>query len=468
MNRGNPVLQIVAWIGIMLLVAACGAAQAEPTPTAAEAVPPSPNTGSEVEPQPTVVSSVTEVVTPASVAGRYRLRSPGYEEDYDQAIENDYYLVLNEDGTAQFEAEAIASGEVSVEARGTWQLDGDGAVIEITELFGEPVATPEVLRYEYRDGFPVATEYAAGSTLYNLEEAEFTIGAGERHPLVRELHRRLAAIDYLGFTDPGDDIFTEETRKAVVAFQEAQGLLPNGEVDPSTWVLLGNPPPPLPTPTPLPAPTGATSALGVPDLKGLPTHTDDGAPILYFTFDDGPSKYSQQVIDLLAEYDAQATFFVLGKAAKNNPELIRAMAQGGHYVANHTYSHPSLKGVTQEAFIKEVEGTKAIILDIALDLFSLDRDVRYLRPPYGATDANTRQYAADLGYAVVLWDVDPQDWRRPGAQVIAGHIVRSAYPGAIVLMHDGGGERTQSVAALETILRELSAQGYVFRNIFVP
>ncbi len=439
--RLKPVaLQVTVLMAIMLVAAACGPAQ--PTDEAAP-----------VE---------------ASVAGRYRLKAPEYEEDYDQAIEEDYYLVLNEDGTAQFETEALASGEVSVLARGTWQLDGDGAIIELTELLGEPIAKPEVLRYEYHDGFPVATEYAADGTLYNLKQAEFTIGAGERHPLVNELHRRLAAIDYLGFTDPGDDLFTEETRKAVVAFQEAQGLLPNGEVDPATWVLLGSPPPPLPTPTPLPAPTGVTVKAGVPDLDTLPTHTEDGKSILYLTFDDGPSKYSQQMIDLLARYDAQATFFVLGKAVKNNPDLVRAMAQDGHYVANHTYSHPSLQGVSQETFIEEVEGTRQIILDTALDLFSLDRDVRYLRPPYGATDASTRQYAADLGYAVVLWDIDPQDWRRPGAKVIADHLIRSAYPGAIVLMHDGGGDRTQSVAALETTLRDLSAQGYVFRNIFVP
>lgn len=64
--------------------------------------------------------------------------------------------------------------------------------------------------------------------------------------------------------------------------------------------------------------------------------------------------------------------------------------------------------------------------------------------------------------------MDPQDWRRPGAKVIADYIIRSAKPGAIILMHDRRGERNQSVAALQTVLRELSAQGYVFRNIFVP
>jgi peptidoglycan/xylan/chitin deacetylase (PgdA/CDA1 family) len=410
-----------------------------------------------------------EPAAEASIDGRYRLKAPDYEEDYDQALREDYYLVLNEDGTAQFEAVKITDpADVSVVARGTWARDGAGVLVEVDEFSGQALAQPETVRYEYRDGFPVTTDYQAGGELYNLAEAEFTIGAGERHPLVRELHQRLAAIDYLGFTDPGDDLFSEVTRKAVVAFQESQGLLPSGEVNPATWVLLGNPQQPVPTPTPLPPSAEGEPRPGVPDVDNLPTHTDDGQPILYLTFDDGPSSFSLQMIDLMAEHDAQATFFVLGQAAKSKPDLVRAMAQAGHYVANHTYGHPSLEGVSQEEFLREVEETREIILDIALDLFTLDRDVRYLRPPYGATDANSRQYAADAGYAIVLWDIDPQDWRRPGAKVIADHVVREAYPGAIVLMHDGGGDRAQSVAALETILSTLSQQGYAFQNVYVP
>jgi peptidoglycan/xylan/chitin deacetylase (PgdA/CDA1 family) len=410
-----------------------------------------------------------EPATEASIAGRYRLKAADYEEDYDQTLQEDYYLVLNEDGTAQFEAVQIADpASVSVVARGTWVRDGAGVLIEVDEFSGQALAQPETIRYEYRDGFPVATDYEAGGKLYDLTEAEFTIGAGERHPLVRELHQRLAAIDYLGFTDPGDDLFTEATRKAVVAFQASQGRLPNGEVNPATWVLLGNPQSPVPTPTPLSPSAEGGPRPGIPDIDNLPTHTDDGQPILYLTFDDGPSGFSQQMIDLLADYDAQGTFFVLGQAAKSKPDLVRAMAQGGHYIANHTYSHSSLEGTSQEAFLQEVEETRQIILDIALDLFTLDRDVRYLRPPYGATDTNTRQYSAEAGYTVVLWDIDPQDWRRPGAKVIADHVAREAYPGAIVLMHDGGGDRAQSVAALEAILSELSQKGYVFRNLYVP
>jgi hypothetical protein len=162
-----------------------------------------------------------------------------YEEDYDGSLQEDYYLVLNEDGTVQFEAVKIAHpADASVVARGTWVRDGAGVLIEADEFSGQALAQPETIRYEYRDGFPIATDYQADGKLYNLAEAEFTIGAGERHPLARELHQRLATVDYLGFTDPGDDLFTEVTRRAVVAFQESQGLLPNGEVSPATWVLL--------------------------------------------------------------------------------------------------------------------------------------------------------------------------------------------------------------------------------------
>jgi peptidoglycan/xylan/chitin deacetylase (PgdA/CDA1 family) len=427
---------------LLLLVAACGSSQGDPTADAGEGT---------------------------SIAGRYRLKAPAYEEDYEQVLEEDYYLILNEDGTAQFEAEKIAEpSDVTVVASGTWRRDGAGVLIEVDEFSGEALAQPETIRYEYQDGFPVATDYQVDDKLYDLAEAEFTIGAGERHPLVRELHRRLASIDYLVFTDPGDDLFTEATRRAVVAFQESQGLLPNGEVGPATWVLLANPQSPRPTPTPLAPPAAGAPGSGVPDVDNLPTHTADGKPILYLTFDDGPSGYTQQMLDLLEAYGGQGTFFVLGKVAEAKPDLIQAEVQGGSYPANHTYSHTSLEGLSREEFVAEVEETRQIILEITGDLLQPGQDVRHLRPPYGATDANTRQYAADAGYAFVLWDIDPQDWRRPGAKVVSDHVVREAYPGAIVLLHDGGGDRTQSVAAVETILRELSSQGYVFRNVYGP
>jgi peptidoglycan/xylan/chitin deacetylase (PgdA/CDA1 family) len=94
--------------------------------------------------------------------------------------------------------------------------------------------------------------------------------------------------------------------------------------------------------------------------------------------------------------------------------------------------------------------------------------VRYVRPPRAATDDNTRQYAAELGMTVVPWNVDAQDWRRPGAQAIANPLLSHAKPGVIALMHDSGGDRSQTIKALRTALPQLQEQGRVLRNVFLP
>jgi peptidoglycan/xylan/chitin deacetylase (PgdA/CDA1 family) len=88
-----------------------------------------------------------------------------------------------------------------------------------------------------------------------------------------------------------------------------------------------------------------------------------------------------------------------------------------------------------------------------------------LRPPYGATDPTTFQMAEELGLDITLWTIDTQDWRRPGTEAIVEHILDSVVPGAIILMHDGGGERSQTIAALEQVLPQLAAQGYVFERL---
>jgi peptidoglycan/xylan/chitin deacetylase (PgdA/CDA1 family) len=173
------------------------------------------------------------------------------------------------------------------------------------------------------------------------------------------------------------------------------------------------------------------------------------------------------MLDLLEQYAGAGTFFVLGTSVRNQPDITRDVLSRGSYLGNHTNTHTSLSGVTPEQFLQEIESTEQAVVEVAGDLLPAPGTVeKYLRPPYGATDGNTLAYSQSKGYTVVLWDIDPQDWRQPGADVIASHIISSVYPGAIVLLHDGGGTRTQSVAALETVLRELSSQGWAFRSIF--
>ena len=180
---------------------------------------------------------------------------------------------------------------------------------------------------------------------------------------------------------------------------------------------------------------------------------DGGEKVLYLTFDDGPSAYTQAVLDVLARYDAKATFFVLGRPAASQPEMIEAIYAAGHGLGNHTYSHPALPNVGWQRMADEVAGAAAAIGG---------RDSGCLRPPYGARSATVAKNAARLGYQLVLWSIDPRDWARPGAQTIAARVISRAHPNGVVVMHDGGGDRSQTVAALEIILPTLRDQGYRF------
>ncbi|HFE67035.1 MAG TPA: polysaccharide deacetylase family protein [Chloroflexi bacterium] len=178
---------------------------------------------------------------------------------------------------------------------------------------------------------------------------------------------------------------------------------------------------------------------------------------VYLTFDDGPlSPYTGQILDLLAQYNARATFFIIGVNAQASPEQLQAIEQGGHTLANHTWNHESLAGMSQAAFNQTVLQAEQAIGPAAAPC---------LRPPYGATDAFTRAYAAELGYEIVMWNIDTLDWSQPGVEAIVASVTDNVYPGAIVLMHDGGGNRAQTVAALEIILSNLSSQGYALEAL---
>ena len=177
---------------------------------------------------------------------------------------------------------------------------------------------------------------------------------------------------------------------------------------------------------------------------GLPTVTAAGAPIIY---------------------DAKATFFVVGRQVKRWPDTLRLAVEQGHAIANHTASHKSFRGLSQADFDAQVTGLADEIGQATGDILQPGQQVPFVRPPYGHTDANTAAYAGSLGYRVVMWDIDTRDWQRPGSDVIAARVLKRVFPGAVVLMHDSGGRASQIPAALETILGELGARGYVFQSL---
>ncbi len=199
-------------------------------------------------------------------------------------------------------------------------------------------------------------------------------------------------------------------------------------------------------------------------VAGRPTHTQTGQPIAYFTFDDGPAADTPGVLAALARHRAQATFFIVGSRVQQLPETVRSTLQAGHVVGNHSFTHPRLGGMPEPEFMVEMKQTAAAAAEAAGPLLPGGR-MQLMRPPYGSHDEHTEPRANSLGYAMVMWDIDPEDWSQPGTEAIVSQVLAEVRPGAIVLLHDGGGDRSQTVAAVEQLLPALAAQGYVFHSL---
>ncbi|MCB5912241.1 polysaccharide deacetylase family protein [Streptomyces pinistramenti] len=183
----------------------------------------------------------------------------------------------------------------------------------------------------------------------------------------------------------------------------------------------------------------------------LPTHTREIA----LTFDDGPDpRYTPEVLRVLRRHGAQATFFVVGECATEHPGLLHAIAGEGHVVANHTWTHPQLTKLRPAAVRSELGRTSSVIEE------TLGVAPALARAPYGDWDAAALGICNGLGMSPVGWSVDSQDWTRPGSRRIASTVMGEMQPGAIVLSHDGGGNRSQTVSALEWYLPRLLDQGY--------
>ncbi len=187
-------------------------------------------------------------------------------------------------------------------------------------------------------------------------------------------------------------------------------------------------------------------------LPTIPTRpTAEPGDVVYLTIDDGPHPvYTPQILDVLARHNARATFFVVGYLAERYPAIVERIVAEGHTVANHTWLHEDLTTLSREAFDQTISRTQEILGEHAAPC---------VRPPYGARDAFTYDWAASHGLAVALWTVDTFDWRNPGAETIANRIVAGATDGAIISLHDGGGDRSQTVEALDDALDRLADSG---------
>ncbi|TMC21423.1 MAG: polysaccharide deacetylase family protein [Chloroflexi bacterium] len=208
----------------------------------------------------------------------------------------------------------------------------------------------------------------------------------------------------------------------------------------------------LPSPTPsLPLP----SVLGFPLFSGNPD-----LPEIALTFDDGPNPVSTpQILILLQRSGISATFYVIGAQAQAYPALVKQELQLGHMVGNHTWTHPPLTSLSSNAVYNELQSTSQAIQA------ATGSSPIVFRPPYGQYNSSVQGVAARLGLSTVLWSIDSKDWSKPGTSAIIESILSTTHNGSIILLHDGGGDRSQTVAALPTILTTLTQRGFQFVTV---
>ncbi|WP_406110311.1 polysaccharide deacetylase family protein [Kitasatospora purpeofusca] len=208
-----------------------------------------------------------------------------------------------------------------------------------------------------------------------------------------------------------------------------------------------------------PAPSAAApSPRVVTAAESRPVYElDAGRKVVAITVDDGPDpRYTPAVLALLDQYGIRASFFLIGENADAHPDLVREVAARGHHIANHSWSHPDLSGLSAAKVRDELGRTCELLGRLT------GRAPTWFRAPGGGWSPTVLKVGAELGMRPMAWSVDPQDWATPGTDVITKRLEKELRPGAIVLTHDGGGDRSQTVAALKTFLPLLIDSGYRF------
>jgi len=179
------------------------------------------------------------------------------------------------------------------------------------------------------------------------------------------------------------------------------------------------------------------------------------------TFDDGPHPiYTLQVLHILQEYGVKATFFCIGRQVLPYASIVAQVSRAGNVIADHTWDHFDMTRLSIAGMQWELNRTAN-----AITLATGVRPVLF-RPPYGYINTTVKDVSTRLGLTPIMWNVDPSDWRLPGTDAIVQRVLANTGNGSVILMHDGGGNRSQTVQALPQIIAGLQQRG--FRFVTVP
>ena len=214
--------------------------------------------------------------------------------------------------------------------------------------------------------------------------------------------------------------------------------------NPTARKLANIPKPPEPKPEPKPAPAVPAPA---------PT---TGNKVIALTFDDGPGPHTAHLLDILDQYGAKATFFLIGSKVSGQASIVRSIQARGHQLGNHSWSHPELPKLPVDQIASEIDRTNEAIRQ------ATGITPAILRPPYGAVNGAVLEQLRLRGMSSILWSVDTRDWADRNSDIVCSRAVAGARPGAIILMHD---IHQTSVGAVPCILSALKQQGYSFVTV---
>lgn len=181
------------------------------------------------------------------------------------------------------------------------------------------------------------------------------------------------------------------------------------------------------------------------------SHIDPNKPVLALTFDDGPSRHTERLLDIFAQHGGKATFYVVGNLIDERPDVLKRMVAEGHEVGGHSWSHKDLSELSTEGIKEQLVKTKEKICEVT------SRDFSTMRPPWGNINDSVKAVAKESGLSLILWSIDTQDWLLQDADKVYDSVMSQATDGAIILMHDLHGT---TVDAMERAIPDLLAQGY--------
>lgn len=192
----------------------------------------------------------------------------------------------------------------------------------------------------------------------------------------------------------------------------------------------------------------------------LVNHVDTKEKVVALTYDDGPNPpYTNQLIGILERNQIKATFFVVGNIIEKHPATVRLVLSKGHELGNHSYSHQKMTSENPSFIRSEIEKTDQLLRQLGV------KEEIHFRAPYGRKFLVLPYLLAKMNKKNILWNVNPNDYKAPNSEVIENYVLEHVSPGSIILLHDGGGDRSHTVTATESLIKKLGERGYTFKTV---